>query len=94
MLTLASPAISPEFVNSVICCGNSEPPGFLFRSYQPKPFVVFQSSAKPWIDVDSARSAEHASTSGRPIASFACALTHAPNFAKPSLFAIFVPGAT
>ena len=78
--------------NSVICCGSSAPFLFLSRSYQPKPAEPSKSFAKPEIAVESARSAEQARTSGRPISSFARLFTHAPNLEKPSLFAAFWPG--
>ena len=84
----------PEFVNSVICCGSSAPSWFLSRLYQPKPFTSPKSFEKPAMFVDSARSAEHAITSGRPYFCLPCALSHAPNFAKPFPFATFSPGAT
>src|SRR5688572_3866644 len=94
MLTVARPQTRPEFENSVICCGKSEPCGFFERSYQPKFFFSPKSLAKPKIPVDSARSAEHASTSGRPIFSREYELNHEPKVRKPFLLAIAVPGAT
>jgi hypothetical protein len=51
MFTLAAPTTRPEFENSVICCGRSEPPGFLVRSYQPKLSAPSNSFAKPEIAV-------------------------------------------
>ena len=75
MFTVASPTDRPEFVNSVICWGSSAPPVFLLRSYQPKPSPLGKPLAKPLIEVESARSAELARTSGRPISRFAIVFT-------------------
>ena len=72
------PHATPELVNSVICCGRSAPWTFVSRWYQPQPGASAKPFMKPAMFVDSARSAEHASTSGRPIVSFDSSLTHAP----------------
>ena len=64
---MASPTVTPAFVNSVICCGSSAPRGFVSRSYQPQPGRSSPKSlAKPAMLVDSARSAEQTMNSGRP----------------------------
>ena len=63
---MASPAIIPALVNSVISVGSSAPVGFEDRSYQPVPGRPPKSWPNPAILVDSARSAEAAMNSGRP----------------------------
>ena len=92
MFTVAAPTTRPALVNSVICWGRSAPCAFEERSYQPKFCLSPKFLANPEMAVESARSAEHARTSGRPMRSLARLLTHAPNFAKPSLLAAFAPG--
>ena len=86
------PALTPELVNSVICCGSSAPRTFVSRSYQPQPGSSSQSLAKPAMLVDSARSALQAMTSGRPYSARAMALTQAPHVASRRGSGAFSPG--
>src|SRR5687768_11536516 len=89
--TVAMPTVTPELVNSVICCGSSAPRGFVSRWYQPQPGISPKSLAKPAMLVDSARSAEQTMNSGRPYSAFAYALTHEPQVASADRLAAFSP---
>ena len=76
MFTVATPAIIPALVNSVISVGSSAPSGLVLRSYQPYPGRSPKSFANPERLVESARSADAAMKSGRPYSWRAIALTH------------------
>ena len=68
---MAIPTVTPEFVNSVICCGRSVPRRFVSRLYQPQPGMSPKSLEKPMMLVESARSAEQTMKSGRPYSALA-----------------------
>ena len=92
MFVEANPQMRPAFENSVIAVGNNEPPTFSERSYQPKPFWPPQSFMKPSMFVEPAKSAEAATTIGRPYFLRPTLFMYAATFDNPLRLGCISPG--